>query len=265
LTLERIDWESPAALLEKLIAYERARIQSWTDLKNRLDSDRRCYAFLPSRMPGEPSSSSKWHSSRAWPTTSRSCSTRAPRTLTPDRRRRHLLLDPNTQTGLRGISFATSLDQTRGRQLSHTAALNLRHSVPDSRFPRLARPPPGEATARCSRRQKKSDPQAVLSDPAGPGRGHRRALAPTLRASAPTTSAGEEQRQAVRSGRRFHLATAPHRAPELARHSSPKGLQESAGLMVNYLYRLADIEGHHEAYVAEGRSPPRRREGAAQA
>jgi len=56
----------PAALLEKLIAYEAVHeIQSWTDLKNRLDSDRRCYAFFHPRMPGEPSSSSKWHSSRA--------------------------------------------------------------------------------------------------------------------------------------------------------------------------------------------------------
>jgi malonyl-CoA decarboxylase len=55
LTLERIDWDSPAALLEKLIAYEAVHeIQSWTDLKNRLDSDRRCYAFFHPRMPGEP-------------------------------------------------------------------------------------------------------------------------------------------------------------------------------------------------------------------
>ncbi|MET0707973.1 MAG: malonyl-CoA decarboxylase family protein, partial [Tardiphaga sp.] len=30
---------------------------------------------------------------------------------------------------------------------------------------------------------------------------------------------------------------------------SPKGLRESAGLMVNYLYRLDDIEKNHEAYA----------------
>ena len=55
LTLECITWDSPASLLEKLIAYESVHeIRSWDDLKNRLDSDRRCYAFLHPHMPGEP-------------------------------------------------------------------------------------------------------------------------------------------------------------------------------------------------------------------
>ena len=45
----------PAALLEKLVGYEAVHeIRSWRDLKNRLDSDRRCYAFFHPRMPGEP-------------------------------------------------------------------------------------------------------------------------------------------------------------------------------------------------------------------
>ena len=53
LSLQRITWDSPASLLEKLIAYEAVHaIDSWTDLKNRLDSDRRCYALLPSRDAG---------------------------------------------------------------------------------------------------------------------------------------------------------------------------------------------------------------------
>ena len=55
LELQRIDWTSPAALLEKLVGYEAVHdIRSWRDLKNRLDSDRRCYAFFHPRMPGEP-------------------------------------------------------------------------------------------------------------------------------------------------------------------------------------------------------------------
>jgi malonyl-CoA decarboxylase len=55
LDLERITWDSPAALLEKLIAYEAVhRIESWSDLRNRLDSDRRCYALFHPRMPSEP-------------------------------------------------------------------------------------------------------------------------------------------------------------------------------------------------------------------
>jgi malonyl-CoA decarboxylase len=55
LELQRLTWHSPAALLEKLIEYEAVHeIRSWTDLKNRLDSDRRLYAFFHPRMPAEP-------------------------------------------------------------------------------------------------------------------------------------------------------------------------------------------------------------------
>ena len=55
LELQRITWTSPAALLEKLVEYEAVHeIRSWKDLKNRLDSDRLCYAFFHPRMPLEP-------------------------------------------------------------------------------------------------------------------------------------------------------------------------------------------------------------------
>src|SRR5262245_38377645 len=55
LELKRITWESPAALLEKLMAYEAVHeIRGWTDLKNRLEADRRCFAFFHPRMPEEP-------------------------------------------------------------------------------------------------------------------------------------------------------------------------------------------------------------------
>ena len=55
LELARIDWHSPALLLERLVGYEAVHeIRSWSDLKNRLDSDRRCYALFHPRMPNEP-------------------------------------------------------------------------------------------------------------------------------------------------------------------------------------------------------------------
>ncbi|NBQ76125.1 MAG: malonyl-CoA decarboxylase, partial [Acetobacteraceae bacterium] len=55
LELRAIDWKSPAVLLEKLVQYEAVhRIRTWRDLRNRLDSDRRCYAFFHPRMPDEP-------------------------------------------------------------------------------------------------------------------------------------------------------------------------------------------------------------------
>lgn len=55
LELSRIGWDSSAALLEKLIEYEAVhQIDGWDDLKNRLRSDRRCFAFFHPRMPNEP-------------------------------------------------------------------------------------------------------------------------------------------------------------------------------------------------------------------
>ena len=55
LELARVTWSSPAALLEKIVEYEAVHeIRSWRDLKNRLGSDRRCYAFFHPRMPEEP-------------------------------------------------------------------------------------------------------------------------------------------------------------------------------------------------------------------
>ena len=55
LELRRMDWRSPAVHLERLVEYEAVhRIRGWRDLKNRLESDRRCYAFFHPRMPDEP-------------------------------------------------------------------------------------------------------------------------------------------------------------------------------------------------------------------
>src|ERR1700720_3003383 len=53
--LRRIDWQTPAAVLEKLIAYEAVHeIKGWDDLRRRLAPDRRCFAFFHPALPGEP-------------------------------------------------------------------------------------------------------------------------------------------------------------------------------------------------------------------
>jgi malonyl-CoA decarboxylase len=55
LELRRISWDSPASLIEKLIKYEAVHdIRDWSDVKNRLDSDRRCYGFFHPQLPNEP-------------------------------------------------------------------------------------------------------------------------------------------------------------------------------------------------------------------
>ena len=55
LELRRIDWQSPAAVLEKLIAYEAVHeIHGWDDLRRRLAPDRRCFAFFHPALPDDP-------------------------------------------------------------------------------------------------------------------------------------------------------------------------------------------------------------------
>lgn len=56
LVLRPISWESPAHILEKIIAYEAVHaIDSWDDLRRRLEpTDRRCFAFFHPSMPDEP-------------------------------------------------------------------------------------------------------------------------------------------------------------------------------------------------------------------
>lgn len=55
LRLEQVDWHSSAALLEKIIQHEAVHeITDWNDLRHRLLPDRRCYAFFHPQLPDEP-------------------------------------------------------------------------------------------------------------------------------------------------------------------------------------------------------------------
>src|SRR5487761_2624492 len=55
LQLQRVDWNSPAQLLEQLIRHEAVhQIDGWDDLRRRLQPDRRCFAFFHPQLPHEP-------------------------------------------------------------------------------------------------------------------------------------------------------------------------------------------------------------------
>lgn len=55
LLLEKINWETPAIILEKLIEYETVHeMKGWDDLRRRLADDRRCFAFFHRALPNEP-------------------------------------------------------------------------------------------------------------------------------------------------------------------------------------------------------------------
>ena len=111
LELRRIDWSTPAAILEKLFKYEAVHeIQGWPDMRRRLEEDRRCFAFFHPRCPTSPSSSWRSRSTRAWPEPSGPCSTvtRHPATrATADTAVFYSI--SNCQAGLRAISFGNFL------------------------------------------------------------------------------------------------------------------------------------------------------------
>ncbi len=111
LELRRISWDSPASLIEKLIKYEAVHdIRGWNDVKNRLDSDRRCYGFFHPQLPNEPLIFVEV-----------ALLDELPRTISPllDESAAAADLDKatsaifysisNTQTGLHGVSFGDSL------------------------------------------------------------------------------------------------------------------------------------------------------------
>jgi malonyl-CoA decarboxylase len=55
LKMHRVDWKSPAEILEKLIQHEAVHaIDGWDDLRRRLQPDRRCFAFFHPQLPSEP-------------------------------------------------------------------------------------------------------------------------------------------------------------------------------------------------------------------
>ncbi len=261
LVLRRIDWQTPAAILEKIIAYEAVhQIVSWEDLRRRLDpTDRRLFAFFHPSMVDEPlifvevalmgetaGSIQTVLSERTKP----GDTPHAPSTAI-------FYSISNCQEGLRGISF--------GNFLIKQVVEELARELPSLKtFVTLS---PAPQFARWLDRVLADDQHAVL------GQADRTALAAL---SDPRWTEAEPESAALKSalmsaaahylvrakstdGRpidpvaRFHLGN----GARLERVNwlgdvSEKGLREAHGMMVNYAYDLAAIEANHEAFENEG-------------
>ncbi|WP_404302144.1 malonyl-CoA decarboxylase [Alicycliphilus denitrificans] len=271
LELKRLSWDSPASLIEKLIKYEAVHdIRSWDDLKNRLDSDRRCYGFFHPRLPNEPlifvevalvgeisSSITPLLDESAAPSDIRRATTAIFYSIS------------NTQAGLRGVSFGDSL---------------IKHVVDTltAEFPRLRTfatlsPIPGFRAwlqKNCAAQLDLLDAKhlAELGRAVGfepPQAAHVLAAADKaldLPAKSPLRQLLQQwaARYLVRElqdGKpmdpvaRFHLGNGA-RVERLnwAGDPSAKGLKQSFGLMVNYLYDLKRIDKHRDL-LAQGHVP----------
>ncbi|MDX9716602.1 malonyl-CoA decarboxylase [Thauera sp. AutoDN2] len=272
LELQRITWLSPAALLEKLVQYEAVHeIRSWDDLKNRLDSDRRCYAFFHPRMPLEPLIFVQVALlEELADNVQRLLDIEAP--LADTRRATTAIFYSisATQPGLRGVSF--------GNFLLKRVIDDLKRDFPRLKTFATLSPIPG--LARWAQRHPDEMAEAFL--PADRTRLAGLGIASTDDAALSAVLEGKPDWQAddklratlrepllrlaaryllearrgdkpVDAVARFHLGNGARveRLNWLA-DCSAKGLQQSWGIMVNYLYDPDSIESNLEQFASEG-------------
>jgi malonyl-CoA decarboxylase len=261
LELRRIDWQSPAAVLEKLIAYEAVHaIKGWDDLRRRLAPDRRCFAFFHPALPGEPLifvevALVEGLATSMPPLLSQDVEEDTARAQAAGADTAIFYSISNCQDGLRGVAF--------GNLLIKQVVEELKVEFPQlKRFSTLS-PVPGFRRWLGSRLANASDPDAALlpqlesgdwwSDPTQ----SEKLRAPLLRLCARYLTRQPSIR--VDPVARFHLGNGARleRINWLG-NSAPRGIQESFGIMVNYLYDRDTINDNHEAFVRNGtvaRSP----------
>lgn len=274
LELRHIDWDSPASLLEKIVGYEAVhQIRSWRDLKNRLDVDRRCYGFFHPRMPDEPLIFVEVALMRGLADSiQRLLDESAPHEDPRGADTAIFYSISNCHRGLDGISFGNFLIK-RVVELLGTELRNLKSFATLSPLPGFRRwldetlpTMPEDAFSR----EETDALKAVVPDAAtGPAalaaiiarRGWSREAAvreavetvlPRLGARYLVLESHPKGRRARDPVAHFHLSNGARveRINWLA-DTSDKGMKESAGLMVNYLYDPAKIEVWHEAYAGE--------------
>jgi malonyl-CoA decarboxylase len=259
LELRRIDWQSPAAVLEKLIAYEAVHeIEGWDDLRRRLAPDRRCFAFFHPALPGEPLifvevALVEGLATSIPPLLSQGEDAALAQADCADTAIFYSI--SNCQSGLRGVSF--------GNFLIKQVVEELETELPQlKRFSTLS-PVPGFRRWLGQRLVNGSDPDAALlpqlendgwwDDPVQ----SEKLRAPLLRLCARYLTRQPSIR--IDPVARFHLGNGARleRINWLS-NTALRGIQESFGIMVNYLYDHDSIEHNHEAFVRDGtivRSP----------
>jgi len=256
LELTRITWSSPAILLEKLIRYEAVHeIRSWADLKNRLDSDRRCYAFFHPRMPMEPLIFVEVALTNRLADSVQSLLDENAPVFDAKRADTAIFYSiSNTQAGLRGISFGNFLLKRVIDDLKRDFP-RLKSFATLSPLPQLAswvkRNPETLAAAGI-------DLAALQSGDWTKDKQLTRRLRESLQQLAARYLLEAKQQPPAQGPfdavARFHLGNGARieRINWLADTSS-KGFRQSLGLMVNYVYDPEEIENNVEAFSNDGK------------
>jgi malonyl-CoA decarboxylase len=271
LDLRRISWDSPASLIEKLIKYEAVHdIRSWDDVKNRLDSDRRCYGFFHPRLPQEPLIFVEvaLMDEIAGSITPLLDETAAPADLAKATTAIFYSIS-NTQTGLRGVSFGDSLIkrvvETLKEEFPRLKTFATLSPIPglrpwlQKRAAAMLELIAGKPRAELTRAAGVADltPDALLAALDKPLALEPKSPLRQFLLSCAAQYLGREQQQGkpVDPVARFHLGNGA-RIERLNWGGDPsgKGVKQSYGLMVNYLYDLKRLD-KHRSQLAQGKIP----------
>ena len=257
LMLRRIDWSTPADILEKIIRYEAVHeIHGWEDLKGRLKpADRRCFAFFHPQMPEEPLVFVEVALTRGIPSEIAKLIAADRQALSPAEADTAVFYSiSNTQNGLRGISFGNFLIKQVVEELLQEQP-GLKTFVTLSPVPGFAKWLAAQTQDRAGERlpQQLFDTLAVKDWPEDAAA--RSTLQPLLAQAAALylVEAKAPNGRPADAVARFHLNNGAS-LERINPHGdmSAKGLKQSHGVMVNYLYDLKAIERNHEAYANAG-------------
>jgi len=271
LDLQEITWNSPAALLEKLIEYEAVHeIRSWSDLHQRLDSNRLCYAFFHNKMPSEPLIFVEVALVNKLSSNIQELLNKEEEKVEPEQASTAIFYSiSNTQPGLAGISLGNFLIKTVAQKLS-TEYDNLKHFATLSPVPGFRKwldPKLADGDEEVLR------PKEIVSIRTRfAGDNAALKLAETLSGEWWRDSETEElikpvisrlcgqylleekkRDRALDPVANFHLSNGARleKVNWLA-DLTATGMERSYGIMVNYFYELSDIEKNHEDYVTRG-------------
>jgi malonyl-CoA decarboxylase len=259
LVLRRIDWSSPAIVLEKIIRYEAVhQIHDWDDLRRRIDPpDRRCYAFFHPALVDEPLIFVEVALTRDTPNAIAPILADKREEIDPERATTAAFYSiTNCQRGLAGVSFGHFLIKQVVEELSRELG-RVSTFVTLSPAPNFAEWLKRERANEASLVLEEEDRAALAAlDAADWWR--RPDIAETLRGPLMRAAAWYFLRARDRRGlpadpvARFHLGNGARleRLDWLA-DTSERALQQSHGLMVNYLYNLDYIEQNHEGYAQQ--------------
>jgi malonyl-CoA decarboxylase len=266
LQMKRVDWNSPAQLLEKIIHHEAVHaIDGWDDLRRRLQPDRRCFAFFHPQLPEEPLIFVEVALRPEMPEGIAPLIDKQSTPLPPDRFRVAAFYSiSNCEPGLRGVSL--------GNFLIKTVATQLQRELPRLKTFCTLSPIPGFAawllgepdltalpglkkhaihellaaretlTTLCKGDLGALQGPAVHEQLGEAGEAALRLLCTAYLGCLSPTPAGDPVA-------RFHLDNGARlERLNLRGNMSGKGLRQSFGMMVNYLYDLAKVEASHAKF-----------------